>query len=172
MERLNRRLTEIRKIQKTLTAQVLCFNMILYVCLLLWFHGNTDSANKVYTNTFQYQAVAWCCWFMLPYFLRVEAKQDMGVAMGMDTVDLMDKIDDAIASRLKSVDDLFTRVGQAIDQTEKGDHPLIVNLKGYVTDEMEKLRAEIRGQRGAVDDEIAQALDEGQAIVDEEKEAR
>lgn len=126
MEALSLRLIEIRRIQKRFTVQVLVINAAIYAALLLC-TGSTDAANKVYTNTFQYQAVAWCCWFMLPYFLRAEAKQEAGMAMGRDSVDVLEKVDGAIESRLERVDRLLTD----LEEMTRG-HGVIGELKAEV----------------------------------------
>lgn len=158
MERLEQRLLEIRGTQRKFTAQVMGINALIYVVLLIWFHGDTTRTNQVYTNTFQYQAVAWCCWFMLPYFLRVEAKQDVGLAMGHDTVDLMDKLDDAVESRLKRADDLMDSLDQMAKEARRGEGELVKVFK----DEMKQLRDSIEKKKEETEGELSEALDEGE----------
>jgi vacuolar-type H+-ATPase subunit H len=161
MERLEGRLVEIKKKQKSFTLTVLGVNALIWLTLLA-ITRDVDKTNKVYTNTFQYQAVAWCCWFMLPYFLRVEAKQDVGIAMGHDTVDLMDKLDEAVESRLKRVDELMTKLDNAVSDAEKGHHPLFEKAKKAMQDEMKKLRESIEKARTNTEEELGAALDEGE----------
>jgi len=140
MKQLSQRLVEIRGTQKRFTVQVLFVNAVIYAALLA-LTRSFDAANKLYTNSFQYQAVAWCCWFMLPYFLRVEAKQDAGMAMAHDSVDILEKVDIAIDSRLER----FDRILQRFDDASRGEG-VIASLKSEFKEEMRLLREEVRGR--------------------------
>lgn len=129
LEKLQTEIIRIKGYQKKFTVQVLGVNGLIYLVILFLMKFDVSRTNNVFTNLFQYQAVAWCCWFMLPYFLRVEAKQDAGMAMAHDSVDLLGKVDEAIEPRLKRLDSLFERIEKALDQAEKGEHPLLVRLE-------------------------------------------
>lgn len=157
MERLSNRLLEIRLLQKRFTIQVL-LGTALWWCLLFVWTRDFQRTNFVFTNTFQYLAVAWCCWFMYPYFLRVEAKQDVSLAMGHDSVDIMAKVDAALEKRLERVDRIMERIERAVEQADKGEHPLVKVFR----EEMEKLRLEVRQAKEATERELDEALEEGE----------
>jgi hypothetical protein len=162
MTALSGRLVQIKAIRWKFTVIALIANIVIYFVLLAVFKGDFDKTVRVYTNSFQYQAVGYVAWFMFPYFLRMEAKQDVGMAMAHDTVDLMDKIDEALATRLQRVDEILTMAKKSFDQVEKGSHPLLTDLKKYATEELEKLRQEIRVQKASAEQELSSALDEGE----------
>ncbi|MGI0148225.1 MAG: hypothetical protein ACREDF_01655 [Thermoplasmata archaeon] len=129
LEKLQDEIVRIKGVQKKFTLQVLGLNGLIYCAILLFMKGDVSRTNNVFTNLFQYQAVAWCCWFMLPYFLRVEAKQDAGMAMAHDSVDLLSKVDEALEPRLERLDALFEKIEKLVDQAEKGEHPLLKRLE-------------------------------------------
>lgn len=162
MKALSGRLVQIKGIRWKFTVVALIANVAIYFILLAVFRGDFDKTVRVYTNSFQYQAVGYVAWFMFPYFLRMEAKQDVGMAMAHDTVDLMDKIDEAIETRLQRVDDLLTLARKSFEQIEKGSHPILLDLKKYASEELEKLRQEIRVQKASAEQELSSALDEGE----------
>jgi hypothetical protein len=164
MKALSGRLVQIKAIRWKFTVIAMIANVVIYFVLLAVFQGDFDKTVRVYTNSFQYQAVGYVAWFMFPYFLRMEAKQDVGMAMAHDTVDLMDKIDEALASRLQRVDEILSMARKSFEQIEKGSHPMIADLKKYATEELEKLRQEIRIQKESADTELSEALDEGERI--------
>jgi hypothetical protein len=170
MSRLEGRLLAIKRMQVRFTAQVMIGTAIWWAILYAW-TADFQRTNFVFTNTFQYLAVAWACWFMYPYFMRVEAKQDVALAMGHDSVDLMAKMDAAIEQRAERFDKLMTRMETMMAQSEKGEGALANRFETMFRDEMEKLRAEIRNERGRTDSEIAAALEEGEASVEETGEA-
>ena len=164
MARLTDRLREISSMQKRFTAWVLCGTALWWLTLFLYTR-NTQQTNFIFTNTFQYLAVAWCCWFMYPYFMRVEAKQDVALAMGHDSVDIMAKMDEAIEARAERFDRLLARIEKLTEETEQGKGALANRFETMFKDEMEKLRAEIRNERERADNEIGDALAEGEAGV-------
>ena len=123
MKALSGRLVQIKGIRWKFTVIALIANVAIYFILLAVFQGDFDKTVRVYTNSFQYQAVGYVAWFMFPYFLRMEAKQDVGMAMAHDTVDLMDKIDEAIETRLQRVDDLLSYGEKIIGADRKGISP-------------------------------------------------
>lgn len=145
LEKLQTEIVRIKGYQKKFTLQVLGLNGLIYGAILLAMKGDVSRTNNVFTNLFQYQAVAWCCWFMLPYFLRVEAKQDAGMAMAHDSVDLLSKVDEALEPRLKRLDSLFDRIEKAVDLAEAGKHPI-----------SEKLSLDFQKAAGTIRDEVAQ----------------
>ena len=163
MDELAVRVKEIGRKVVRFTLIVMAANAALYIALLLWFHLDVDKTNKAYTNSFQFQCVSWICMYMYGYFMRVEAKQDVALAMGHDSVDLMAKMDDAIEKRAERFDRLMTRFESLLEQSEKGEGALAGRFETIFRDEMEKLRAEIRNERGNADAEIAKALEEGEA---------
>lgn len=140
LERLDARLVEIRAVQRRFTAVVLFGFAIWYGVILVWFKGDVAKANFTFTNSFQFMAVAWCCWFMLPYFLRMEAKQDVGLAMGHDSVDVLDKIDLAIEARVQKLDDLLARADKALSP---GLGDKISETLDAVRDDMKAIRRRI-----------------------------
>lgn len=165
MDRLDSRLRAIKRMQVRFTAWVLVGTALWWVTLFLYTR-NTQATNFMFTNTFQYLAVAWCCWFMYPYFMRVEAKQDVALAMGHDSVDLMAKMDDAIEQRGERFDKLMTRMERIMEETEQGKGALATRFETMFRREMRLLRQEIRDERGRVDNEIGEALEEGEAAAD------
>ena len=94
---------------------------------------------------------------LLKMGLAVDMSRE-GLYIGKKTADVADKIDGALDSRLKRVDGTLDSLDTLVADVKKGEGPLVKVFK----DEMEKLRAEIRGSRVAVDDELGQALDEGE----------
>lgn len=157
MERLSIRLSEIAKMQKRFTLQVLLGTAVWWILLFVWTQ-DFQRTNFVFTNTFQYLAVAWACWFMYPYFMRVEAKQDVALAMGHDSVDLMAKIDSSVERRLERVDQILDLIERSVNRVDKGDHTLIRVFR----EEMEALRREIRTGREEAERGIELALEEGE----------
>jgi hypothetical protein len=164
MNALSARLVQIKAIRWKFTLIALVANIVIYFVLLAIFQGDFDKTVRVYTNSFQYQAVGYVAWFMFPYFLRMEAKQDVGMAMGHDSVDLMDKIDEAVASRTARVDEILSMAKKSFDQIEKGSHPILEDLKKYAREELDKLREEIRVQKASAEQELSSALDEGERV--------
>lgn len=162
MKGLSGRLVQIKATRMRVTIGALVINAAIYFILLAAFKGDTDKTVRVYTNSFQYQCVAWVAYFMLPYFLRMEAKQDVGMAMGHDSVDLMDKIDEAVAARTERVDEILAMAKKSFEQVEKGSHPILEDLKKYAREELDKLREEIRVQKASAEQELSSALDEGE----------
>jgi hypothetical protein len=156
--------------QVRFTVQVLG-GTALWWAILYFSTRDVQRTNFLFTNTFQYLAVAWCCWFMYPYFLRVEAKQDVALAMGHDSVDLMAKMDEAIERRGERFDRLMTRMERLMEESEQGKGVLANRFETMFRHEMDLLRKEIRDERGRVDDEIGTALEEGEASVEETGEA-
>jgi hypothetical protein len=147
MEKLQVEIVRIKHVQKKFTLHILGLNALIYAGILVFMKFDVSRTNNVFTNLFQYQAVAWCCWFMLPYFLRVEAKQDAGMAMAHDSVDLLSKVDQALEPRLVRLDTIFDRIEKAVDQAEAGEHPLAKKLSldfqeaaGTIRDEVAALR--------------------------------
>jgi hypothetical protein len=149
LEKLQVEIVRIKGIQKRFTLQVLGINALIYLGILLWMKGDVARTNSVFTNLFQYQAVAWCCWFMLPYFLRVEAKQDAGMAMAHDSVDLLSKVDEALEPRLARLDAIFDRIEKAVDQAEAGEHPLAKKLALDIQKAGDTIRDEVAELRKA-----------------------
>lgn len=162
MDRLVGQLARIKKTRTTVTIGALAINALIYFGLLALFKGDTDKTVRVYTNSFQYQCVAWVAWFMLPYFLRMEAKQDVGMAMGHDSVDLMDKIDEAVATRTARFDEILSMTKAELEQIKAGSHPILEDLKKCAREELDKLRQEIRGQKSSTERELSEALEEGE----------
>jgi hypothetical protein len=162
MNALSARLVQIKAIRWKFTFIALVANVLIYFVLLAMFKGDFDKTVRVYTNSFQYQAVGYVAWFMFPYFLRMEAKQDVGMAMGHDSVDLMDKIDEAVAARTARVDEILAMAKKSFEEIEKGSHPVLENLKKYAREELEKLRQEIRAQKSSAERELTEALEEGE----------
>lgn len=162
LEKLNRRLPEIDRYKVRFGGGVLLAFACWYVVLLWWFKGNTLQANQVFTNSFQFLAAAWAMWFMLPYFLRVEAKQDVGLAMGHDSVDLMAKVDQSIEQRAAKLDAMIDATGKMIRTLEGGEGKLVDRVERVFREEMGKIRAEIHAQKGAAEAELSAALDEGE----------
>lgn len=124
LDHLDFRIREIRRTQVKFSFIVLSGIAVWYGVLVLAYRGDTAKANYVFTNSFQFLAVAWCCWFMLPYFLRVEAKQDVSIAMGHDSVDVLDKIDSSTEPKLEKFGQLLDRADKAFREIETGDHKL------------------------------------------------
>ena len=162
MNALSARLVEIKSIRWKFTFIALVANVAIYFVLLAIFKGDFDKTVRVYTNSFQYQAVGYVAWFMFPYFLRMEAKQDVGMAMGHDSVDLMDKIDEAVAARTARVDEILSMTKAELEQIKAGSHPILEDLKKCAREELDKLRQEIRGQKSSTERELSEALEEGE----------
>lgn len=150
LEKLSREIVRIKDYQKRFTLKVLGVNALIYILILLYMRGDVSRTNSVFTNLFQYQAVAWCCWFMLPYFLRVEAKQDAGIAMAHDSVDLLAKVDESIQPRLERLDHLFDRIEKAVSLTEQGEHPLAKRLALDIREAGDTIRDEVAELRKAL----------------------
>lgn len=129
LEKLSSEIAKIKVLQKKFTLQVLGMNALIYLIIFALMRFDVSRTNNVFTNLFQYQAVAWCCWFMLPYFLRVEAKQDAGIAMAHDSVDLMAKMDKAIEDRVERFDAMMGRIEKLVEGAEKGEHPFLLDLR-------------------------------------------
>jgi len=162
LENLTKRLAAIKRLQVKFTVYTLAFTAAWYFVLLFWMR-DVQRANFAFTSTFQYLVVAWTCWVMYPYFLRVEAKQDAAIAIGHDSVDILAKVDAALDSRLERFDKMMGRIEKMTDSAEEGKHPVLDRFERIFKGEMEKLRAEIRAERGAVEDELGGALAEGEA---------
>lgn len=145
LEQLGVRLWEIKRYQARFSLCVLAGLGLWYVALVLWYRGDTAKANYVFTNSFQFLCVAWVCFFMLPYFLRVEAKQDVALAMGHDSVDVLDQIDSAIETRLAKLDRILERADRVSLAIDAGDHPLVAEARTALR-EMRDHMAAIRGR--------------------------
>lgn len=163
LELLDARLVQIRRYQVKFSVCVLVGTAIWYVLLLVWFKGDTARANHTFTNSFQFLCVAYVCWFMVPYFLRVEAKQDVGLAMGHDSVDIMAKVDGAIEARAERADRFFARGERLLGQLEGGKGPLVEKLRAIAREAAAEVRKEIAGAKGRTENELEKALAEGEA---------
>lgn len=82
-------------------------------------------------------------------------KMGVAVEMSREGLQITNKMNDSIESRLKKIDQTQT-------QLEKGEHPVLDRLERLFKREMRALRAEIRKERGAAEEELEEALEEGE----------
>lgn len=145
LDHLEERLKEIRRYRIRFSLQVLGVNALIYACILTYTR-DIQRTNFLYTSLFQYQCVVYICWWMLPYFLRVEAKQDVSLAMGHDSVDILDKIDSSIETRLAKLDRILERADRVSASIDAGDHALVAEARASLKemrDHMKAIRARV-----------------------------
>jgi hypothetical protein len=95
---------------------------------------------------------------LLKMGLAVDMSRE-GLDIGQKTAEVAEKIDSALDSRLARVDGTLDSLDRMVKEFERGEGPLLKVFR----DEMKKLRAEIRGSRQSTEEELAEALDEGEA---------
>lgn len=164
MERLELRLAEINKIKVRITTQVLSVNALFYVVLLICSKGNVDTANKVFTSSIQYQAVAWTCWFMLPYFLRMEAKSDVSLAMGHDSVDILGRVDSALEERFERIDRLLEKTEKFTSRLNEEGLKTLEEKADKFLQELRYIRLEISKTGTGVRQGMEDAMNEGEVV--------
>lgn len=113
------------------------------------------------TVTFQVIIGMFATGFTTPLFLEQRLNFILSVEMGRRGLEatnqmtgVLDKMDKAIDQRLVRVDRLL----DGAEKFEKADHPLIKVFR----DEMQKLRQEIREKKAETENELGEALDEGE----------
>lgn len=137
---LEGRILKIRSTRLRFTLQVLIGNAVWYGLLVLSLR-DLQKANYVFTNTFQFLAVAWCCWFMLPYFLRMEVKTDLGLQQGREVAATLSRV----AADLKPIIDdakaIVHDLRQAVEKYSRDDV-----VKGVIAE----IRKELDSEGGVV----------------------
>jgi hypothetical protein len=135
------------------------------------FIQNKDVHKIVATSTIFFQVVIamFAMAFTIPIFLEQRRNfivglelSRRGLEMGERTVSTLEKLDDSVEDRLKRSDRIFDRIEKFLDTVEAGDHPMVKRLEQTFKDEMASLRAELKGKKQQVDDELNAALDEGE----------
>lgn len=146
-----RRVGRIRRRALWFATWVLAFNAALYVALVLLL-GDTKRSNEVFTNTFQYQAMAWCCFYMYPYFSRMEIKTDIGLEQGRDVANVLQ----GVKTEAKPImDDVKLIVADEVK-------PIINDVKAIVADFRKVV------EKYGKDDMVKGAIEEVRKILDSE----
>lgn len=130
---------------------------------------------EISTSVFQVLSMTAGVGFFIPLGLTSIVTLLLGIRMNRKSVSVLDKLDDAIESRLARVDGLVSKTEAAYKKLETGEIPdplreRLDEAKKFIVDQMEKLRSDIRGARTAATDELAAALEEGERAVQADAE--
>jgi hypothetical protein len=142
--RLDKIVTSSRRFTGAVLGGVMLWWVILFICT-----RDVAKANYLFTNSFQFLAVAWCCWFMYPYFLRVEAKQDVSLAMGHDSVDVLDRLNRTIDERIQRVDLILGRLDSMTAEAERA------GAVKKALEAIDQIKADMAGIRAKIDRDTA-----------------
>lgn len=170
-DRLQQRLAEISHRKVKLTVAAVLFNGLLFLAILTLAKFDIERAQKTFSNVFLYQIVGWTTWFIYPYFLRMEAKSDMGLAMSRDSVDILSDVDREFELRLARIDRILGTLEHSLTSIDQGDHPLVKRFEAIFHKEMGLLRTEVSRAQGQVNSELEAALAEGEAEAAAQAEA-
>ena len=128
---------------------------------------DTKKIVEISTAVFQILSASSVVAFFIPLGLTSIVTLLLGIRMNRKSVAVLDKLDSAVEGRLNRIDALFAKFEGFIAGAEKGELPpgiqhYIDDGKAFVKKELEALRNDIRGARAGAEEEMGQALAEGE----------
>jgi len=161
----------IRRLWKwCLILAVLVFLGTASTLVTLWTLGFSPSEVLDYSTTsFQVLVLSYGMGFFIPILVTSVLMVALGIEMnrqalviGSRSADVLAKVDSNIDKRMVRADTLMDKFEKQMDDAEKGKHPLADRFEASFQKEMKKLRAEIRNKGTETDEELTEALEEGE----------
>lgn len=135
-------------------AAILVFAVIFFLLAPSWLNLKLQVFNGAVTIPFF--GGLWLAAFIIIWLVPMRE-------VGFRSQEVMEKMMDATEAGRERADRLMGRFEKLMDQIEDGDHPIVRRVEKSFKDESRRLREEIRASRADAEEELENALAEGEA---------